>query len=90
MNANMYCDILKQSMIPSLQRLGRRAVFQHEYDPKTHPKEAEGKGNLWGILKRKVEERMVSNIHQLRDHSLLYIVAKCCHMKIYNTIFTKM
>ncbi len=26
MNANMYCDILKQSMIPSLRRLGRRAV----------------------------------------------------------------
>ncbi len=24
MNANMYCDILKQSMIPSLRRLGRR------------------------------------------------------------------
>ncbi len=37
MNDNMYCDILKQSMIPSLQRLG------------------------------KVEERKVSNIHQLRD-----------------------
>ncbi len=34
MNANMYCDILKQSMIPSLQRLGRRAVFQHDHDPK--------------------------------------------------------
>ncbi len=34
MNANMYCDILKQSMIPSLQRLGRRAVFQHDNDPK--------------------------------------------------------
>ncbi len=36
-NANMYsvCDILKQSMIPSLKRLGRRAVFQQE---------AEGKG----------------------------------------------
>ncbi len=32
MNANMYCDILKQSMIPSLQRLGRRAVFQHNND----------------------------------------------------------
>ncbi len=29
MNANMNCDILKQRMIPSLQRLGRRAVFQH-------------------------------------------------------------
>ncbi|CAI9584764.1 unnamed protein product [Staurois parvus] len=23
--------------------------------------------HLWGILKRKVEERKVSNIHQLRD-----------------------
>ncbi len=23
--------------------------------------------NLWGILKRKVEERKVSSIHQLRD-----------------------
>ncbi len=33
MNANMYCDILKQSMIPSLQRPGRRAVFQHDNDP---------------------------------------------------------
>ncbi len=30
MNANMYCDILKQSMIPSLRRLSRRAVFQHD------------------------------------------------------------
>ncbi len=26
-NANMYRDILKQSMIPSFRRLGRRAVF---------------------------------------------------------------
>ncbi len=34
MNANMYCDILKQSMIPSLRRLGRRAVFQHDNGPK--------------------------------------------------------
>ena len=34
MNANMYCDILKQSMIPSLQGLGRRAVFQYDNDPK--------------------------------------------------------
>ncbi len=34
MNANMYCDILKQSMIPSLRRLGRWAVFQHYNDPK--------------------------------------------------------
>ncbi len=34
MNANMHCDILKQSMIPSLWRLGRRAVFQHDNNPK--------------------------------------------------------
>ncbi len=32
MNSNMYCDILKQSMISSLRRLGRRAVFQHDND----------------------------------------------------------
>ena len=29
MNATMYCDILKQSMIGSLRRLGHRAAFQH-------------------------------------------------------------
>ncbi len=34
MNANMYCDILKQSRIPSLRRLGHRAVFQRDNDPK--------------------------------------------------------
>ncbi len=81
MNANMYCDILKQSRIPSLQRLGRRAVFQHVNDPKHTSKTQRVKvmdwpsmspdlipfEHLWGILKQKVEERKVSNIHQLRD-----------------------
>ncbi len=65
-NTNMNCDILKQSMIPSLRRLGRRAVLQHDIDH-CLAKEAEGKGNLWSILKQKVEERKVSNNHQLRD-----------------------
>ncbi len=37
-NANIYCDILKQSMIPSV----RRAVFQHDNDY-CLAKEAEGK-----------------------------------------------
>ncbi len=27
MNANMYCDLLKQSMIPSLRKLGHRAII---------------------------------------------------------------
>ncbi len=42
MNANMHCDIMKQSMIPSLRRLGHRAVFQHDIDH-CLAKEAEGK-----------------------------------------------
>ncbi len=46
MIANMYCDILKQSMIPSFRRLGSRAVFQHDNDH-CLAKEAEGKGDDW-------------------------------------------
>ena len=34
MNSNMYSEILLQSMISSLQKLGRRAVFQHDNEPK--------------------------------------------------------
>ena len=34
MNSHMYCEILQQSMISSLQKLGRRAVFQYDNDPK--------------------------------------------------------
>ena len=33
MNSNTYCEILQQSMIPSLQKLGRGAVFEHVNDP---------------------------------------------------------
>ena len=36
MNSNRYCEILQLSMIPSLQKLGHRAVFQHDNDP-NHP-----------------------------------------------------
>ena len=32
MNYNMYCEILQQSMIPSLQILGHMAEFQHDND----------------------------------------------------------
>ena len=34
MNSNMFCEILKQNMIPTLQKLGRRAVFQYDKDSK--------------------------------------------------------
>ncbi len=44
LNANMYFDILKKSMVPSLQRLGRREVFWHDNDH-CLAKEAEGKGD---------------------------------------------
>ncbi len=70
MNANMYCDILKQSMIPSLRRLCRRAVFQHDNDPKHTSKMTTTllkKLRVKVILKWKVEERKVSSIHRLSD-----------------------
>ncbi len=90
MNANMYGDILNQSMIPSLRRLGRRAVFQHDNDPKHTSKmttvllkklrvkvmdwpsmspDLNPIEHMWGILKLKMEERKVSNIHHLCDVS---------------------
>ncbi len=43
MNANMNCDILNQSMISSLRRLGHRAVFQH--NGHCLAKEVKGKGD---------------------------------------------
>ncbi len=38
MDSNMYCDILKQKMMPSLQKLGRTAVFPHNMTPNTPPR----------------------------------------------------
>ena len=34
MNSNIFCEILQQSLIPSLKKLGFRAVFQQDNDPK--------------------------------------------------------
>ena len=38
MNADMYRKILNAKMIPSLKRLGRGAIFQHDTDPKDSAK----------------------------------------------------
>ena len=46
MNSNIYCEMLPQSMISSFQKLGRRAVFQHDNDPKHTAK------TLTALLKR--------------------------------------
>ncbi len=65
MNANMYCTEAEHDPLPS--ETGRRAVFQYDNDPKHTPKTTTALlKKLSGILKWKVEERKVSNIHQLR------------------------
>ncbi len=50
MNSQMYCSILKEKMLPSLRALGRRALFQHDNDPK-HTSKA-----TVGFLKKKCEQ----------------------------------
>ncbi len=62
MNANM--SEAEHDPLPS--ETGPQGSIQRDNDH-CLAKEAEGKGNLWGILKRKVEECKVSNILQLRD-----------------------
>ncbi len=42
MNSQMYCSILKEKMLPSLRALGRRALFQHDNDPKCTSKATVG------------------------------------------------
>ncbi len=83
MDSNMYCDILKQKMIPPLPP--SETVFHHNH-PKHTAKittalqlqvkvmewpsispDMKHIEHMWGILKWKVEKRHVSNIQQLCD-----------------------
>ncbi len=74
-DSNMYCDILKQKMMPSLQ-----IVFQHNQPKHTAKvtttlllkvKVMEWPSipieHMWGILKWKVEKHHAFNIQHLRD-----------------------
>lgn len=78
MDANMYCDVLKQSLSSSLQKLVQRAVFQHDNEPKHTSKTAtvllkklRVKVLDWPSMSKpyslKVEECKVSNVQQLHD-----------------------
>ncbi len=82
-NANMYGDILKQSMIPSLRRLGRRAVFQHNNDH-CLAKEAEGKGD--GLAKQCWKIKMWGVYSLLWDAVCICV---CIYIYIYIYILVK-
>ncbi len=65
MNANMYCDILKQSMIPSLWRLGCRAVFKHDKNPKHTFKTLRVKVMDWPSMSPDLNPQKYVNINWL-------------------------
>ena len=49
MDSTMYCNILKEKMVPSLQKLGKRAVFQHYNDPKHRSKQITAFLEKWKV-----------------------------------------
>ncbi len=75
MDSNIYCDIMKQKMMPHLQKLFSNITTPNTpprwhcladeadpYSPDLNPIE-----RMWGILKWKMEKHHVSNIQLLCD-----------------------
>ncbi len=82
MDSNMYCDTLKQKMMPSLQKLSSNITTTSNTPtemtttlllkvkviewPSVYP-DLNPIEHMWGILKQKVEKHHVSNNQKIRD-----------------------
>ncbi len=74
MNSQMYCSILKEKMLPSLRALGRRALFQHDNDPKHTSKATVG-----FLKKNRVKVIQWPSMSQIKSNQITFIVTSPQH-----------